>query len=178
MSDQAAPGWYPVDERTERWWDGTQWSEHQRPLGSGLPAAPGPASSGGGTPYPYAGDGAATQTGAAYGAPAPAQQPYGEQSYGQQQAYGQPQQQGYGQVPAYGQAPTWGQQQPAKRSTGRIVAAVIVGIIAAFFTLAALGQVASSNRGGAEGAGFIVGSFLIPAALWTGFYFIIRSPKR
>lgn len=36
------PGWYPVDEATQRYWDGAQWTEHVAPLAapvrsSGLP---------------------------------------------------------------------------------------------------------------------------------------------
>jgi hypothetical protein len=27
-----APGWYPVDATTQRYWDGTRWTEHVAPL--------------------------------------------------------------------------------------------------------------------------------------------------
>jgi uncharacterized Tic20 family protein len=29
----ALPGWYPVDASTQRYWDGTAWTEHTAPLG-------------------------------------------------------------------------------------------------------------------------------------------------
>ncbi len=152
MSDQAAPGWYPVDERTERWWDGTQWSEHQRPFGQGqAPAAPVQEA----TPYPYGGEAVAQQ--------APG-------TYGQGPAT-------YGQVPAYGQAPVHGQPAP-KRSVGRIVGAVVVGLIALLFTLVALTNIARNGGDGSRGIGYVIGALLIPAGLWTGFYFLIRSPRR
>lgn len=42
----AAPGWYPLpnDPATERYWNGTVWTEHHRPR----PSVPAPPSSGGG----------------------------------------------------------------------------------------------------------------------------------
>jgi uncharacterized Tic20 family protein len=30
----APPGWYPVDQTTQRYWDGTQWTSATAPLGS------------------------------------------------------------------------------------------------------------------------------------------------
>ena len=170
MSDQAAPGWYPVDERTERWWDGTQWSEHQRPLGQGDPQA-----QAGGQAYPYAGD---QLTGGGQGGPfdaavpgqAPAAPGYGTTpgAYG---APGQPLPSAYGQAPVYGQA-------PAKRSTGRTVGAVVLGVLAALFTLVALGNIANNTSSGSRGIGYVIGSLLIPVAMWVGFYFLVRRPKR
>lgn len=35
----AAPGWYPQPDGSERWWDGSQWSDHIRPQGAGAPQA-------------------------------------------------------------------------------------------------------------------------------------------
>jgi hypothetical protein len=37
----APPGWYldPSDGSHERWWDGTRWSEHSRPLGVAAPVS-------------------------------------------------------------------------------------------------------------------------------------------
>lgn len=42
MSDAAAPGWYHAEgdpPNTERYWDGSMWTEGPRPVG-GFPAAP------------------------------------------------------------------------------------------------------------------------------------------
>ena len=42
MSDSATPGWYHAEgdpPNTERYWDGTAWTEGPRPVG-GFPAAP------------------------------------------------------------------------------------------------------------------------------------------
>lgn len=30
MTEQAVAGWYPAQNGTERWWDGTQWTDHHR----------------------------------------------------------------------------------------------------------------------------------------------------
>lgn len=106
------PGWYPDGQGGQRWWDGTQWTEHTQPPeggASGTPATP---------PTPGPSDQATVvapnraadfnQGGAqpGYGQPAaqqpPAQQPYGQQpgQPGAQQGWGQPGQpgqQGWGQ---------------------------------------------------------------------------------
>jgi hypothetical protein len=34
------PGWYPDGQGGQRWWDGTQWTEHTQPPAGGAPAAP------------------------------------------------------------------------------------------------------------------------------------------
>ena len=34
-SSQAAPGWYPVDDTSQRYWDGYEWTDNLAPLGSG-----------------------------------------------------------------------------------------------------------------------------------------------
>ncbi len=129
MSEQAAPGWYPVDERTERWWDGQQWSEHQRaqeqaPPPTGVPAAP----------YPYGGD--AIQR---------PQAPMQSQGYDPTPTYSQPDGQGppdpfgrqpqyFGQQPPYGRAPGYAEPAPT-RSAGRTIAAVLVALLGVLFTL-------------------------------------------
>lgn len=83
-------GWYPdpADAQGERYWDGTQWTQHTR--APGMPQA--------------------------WGAPT-GQQPYGQQPYGQQaqQPYGQQQPYGggfpYGQQAAPASSYAWGQVQ-------------------------------------------------------------------
>ena len=90
--------------------------------------------------------------------------------------YGRPPQY-FGQQAPYGQAPVYGQPAP-KRSAGRVVAAVVVALLAVIFSLAALSNIASNAGDGARGVGYLVGSLLIPAALWTGFWFLIRRPGR
>src|SRR5690349_11238500 len=100
MSEQAAPGWYPVDERTERWWDGLQWSEHQRPLGPGSAADPAPgAAARPAVPYPYGGDAIQPVHAPVQGQAQPAPQPYQPQTYSQPQDRGT--QDPYGQHPQY-----------------------------------------------------------------------------
>ncbi|MFW6868465.1 DUF2510 domain-containing protein [Nocardioides sp. CPCC 206347] len=119
------PGWYPDGQGGQRWWDGTQWTEHTQPAQGAAPEAPQ-------TPQApqLPGDQATVvapnraadfnQGGAqqGYGQPAQPQQPQQPQQYGQpagqqfgqqpygapagQQAYGQPAGQQFGQ-PAYGQ---------------------------------------------------------------------------
>ena len=171
MSEQAAPGWYPVDERTERWWDGQQWSEHQRakeqaPPPTGVPAAP----------YPYGGD--AIQR---------PQAPMQSQGYDPTPTYSQPDGQGppdpferqpqyFGQQPPYGRAPGYAEPAPT-RSAGRTIAAVLVALLGVLFTLAGLSNIASNSDDGARGIGYVIGSLLIPGALWTGFYFLVRRPR-
>jgi hypothetical protein len=78
---------------------------------------------------------------------------------------------------AYGQAPVYA-PAPAKRSTGRTIGAVVLGILAALFTLVALGNIANNTSGGSRGFGYVIGSLLIPVAMWVGFYFLVRRPKR
>jgi hypothetical protein len=177
MSDQAAPGWYPVDERTERWWDGIQWSEHQRPLGQGI-AAPGAAPA---VPYPYGGDAIQPVRSPAQSQAQPEPQPYQPQAYSQPPAQGaadpfrQPPQY-FGQQAPYAQAP-YGMPAP-KRSVGRIIAAVVVAFLGVIFSIAALSNIASNAGDGARGIGYVIGRLLIPAALWTCFWFLVRRPRR
>ncbi|GAA1516148.1 DUF2510 domain-containing protein [Nocardioides humi] len=109
MSDPNQPatpaGWYPDGQGGQRWWDGTQWTEHTQPpaAGPGVDATV-----------------VAPQQPAQHQPPVQPQQPApqqqfqqpAQQAYGQQQ-YGQPQQ--FGGQPVYGQQPPYGQQygQPA-----------------------------------------------------------------
>lgn len=113
------PGWYPDGQGGQRWWDGTQWTEHTQPAQGAAPQAP-QAPQTPQSPQPPAGDQtvvapnrAADQGGApqGYGQPAQGQsygQPSGQQAYGApgQQGFGAPGQQAYGQ-PSYGQ-PNYG----------------------------------------------------------------------
>ena len=39
-STGAAPGWYPVDQWSQRYWDGYEWTNHVAPLGLGGGVAP------------------------------------------------------------------------------------------------------------------------------------------
>lgn len=44
MSEQTAtpPGWYPVDDTTEGYWDGSAWSDQRRPKAPAIPPPPPP----------------------------------------------------------------------------------------------------------------------------------------
>jgi hypothetical protein len=174
MSDQAAPGWYPVDERIERWWDGLRWSDHQRPAGPGVGVGSAPA-----VPYPYAGDTIRpplVQSGLQR-RPLPYQPHLYEQpSYqGPPPADGRPPQY-FGEQHSTGPAPAYALPAP-KRSVGRVVAAVVVALLGVIFTLAALSQIARNGGTGAHGVGYVVGSLLIPAVVWTGFWLLVRRPR-
>lgn len=71
----AQPGWYDAGvPGKQRWWDGTQWTAHEREIAPQPPVVPQPPASG------FAGGVAGGQYG---------QQAYGQQQYGQQQ-YAQP----------------------------------------------------------------------------------------
>ncbi len=126
MSDPNQPGgqstpagWYPDGQGGQRWWDGTQWTEHTQPA-SGQPAAPEkpatPSTPGGDMPTQLAPNRAADyqQPQQGYGAQQQPQQPYGAQQQPHQQPYGAPQQQ-YGAPGGYG-AP--GQGQPGFGGSG------------------------------------------------------------
>ncbi len=159
------PGWYPDGQGGQRWWDGTQWTEHTQPPeggASGAPATP---------PTPGPTDQATVvapnraadfnQGGAqpGYGQPAQ-QQPYGQQpgqpAYGQpgqaggqpggQPGWGQPGQQPYGQQgfggPGYGQ-PTGGGGGKGKGKLfaiiGGLVALLVLAIVAVFVLVKVVG---------------------------------------
>ncbi|HWU23557.1 MAG TPA: DUF2510 domain-containing protein [Nocardioides sp.] len=94
------PGWYPDGQGGQRWWDGTQWTEHTQPAQPAQPQQPA-APAGPGSDFQTVVAPKPEQPGqpAQPGAQAPYQQPgYGQQAYGQP-AYGQP---AYGQQPGYG----------------------------------------------------------------------------
>ncbi|WP_051485446.1 DUF2510 domain-containing protein [Nocardioides sp. J54] len=140
------PGWYPDGQGGERWWDGTQWTEHTRPGDGGAAGQSGQSGpSGPSAPQsPGLPDDQATvvapnraadfnQGGAqGYGQPAqqPAQQPWqqGQQAWGQPGQggqYGQPGQPGqhggqYGQPGQQGQygQPAGGYGQPGYGQPG------------------------------------------------------------
>lgn len=111
------PGWYPDGQGGQRWWDGTQWTEHTQPPDGGATGAPAT------PPTPGPSDQATVvapnraadfnQGGAqpGYGQPAAQQQPYGQQpgQSGAQQGWGQPGQPGQPGQQGWGQP---GQQQP------------------------------------------------------------------
>lgn len=128
---EVTPGWYadPSGRFSQRYHDGTQWSEHvvdsagnrstdptnqaqpqaQAAGYGGQQASYGQSSSGGYGAQPDPGYGASSGEGygaQGYGQQAPSGQGYGQQGYGQQQQ----QQPGYGQQPSYGQ-----QQQPPQQ---------------------------------------------------------------
>lgn len=114
------PGWYPDGQGGQRWWDGTQWTEHTQPPEGGAagtpptPATPGPSDQATVVAPNRAAD--FNQGGAqpGYGQPAQ-QQPYGQQ--GGQPAYGQPAQPGQpGGQQGWGQP---GQQQPYGQPAGQ-----------------------------------------------------------
>lgn len=118
---QVTPGWYadPSGRFSQRYHDGTQWSEHVVDAAGNRSTDP----TGGQAPAQTAGYGAQQQQ---------APQSYGQQDYGQQQAgygqqqapqsYGQqqPSGEGYGAQPSYGAQSDqgWGQQQ-APQSYGQ-----------------------------------------------------------
>lgn len=114
------PGWYPDGQGGQRWWDGTQWTEHTQPPAGGAPAAPAAPSAPAAPAAPSApGADLPTQVApnraAGYGQPG-AQQPGAPQQPQQPQQPHQPPQGVYG-APAggYGQPagqPGYGQQQP------------------------------------------------------------------
>lgn len=162
------PGWYPDGQGGQRWWDGTQWTEHTQPPeggASGAPATP---------PTPGPSDQATVvapnraadfnQGGAqpGYGQPAqqpaqPAQQPWAQQggqpAYGQpggQQGWGQPaQQQPYGQQGGYG-GPGYGQPTGGGGGKGKgkgklfaiiggLVALLVLAVVLVFVLLKVVG---------------------------------------
>lgn len=97
------PGWYPDGQGGQRWWDGTQWTEHTQPPAGGAPEAPqtpqvpqtpgdqatvfapnraADYNPGGGQGQPAQGQYGAPAGQQVYGAPA-GQQGYGGQQFGQ-----------------------------------------------------------------------------------------------
>lgn len=104
------PGWYPDGQGGQRWWDGTQWTEHTQPAAGGDQGGQGAA--------PQTPGDQATVVAPNRAADQPPQQPQ-QPGYGQQPAqggYGQQQpQQGYGQQPQQG----YDQQQPQQGGYGQ-----------------------------------------------------------
>lgn len=179
MSDLPPANWYPDPEvpGQQRYWDGTQWTEHRAP-GAGAQQA----------------QDVGTSAGSEAGSAAP---PWGQpQDAGSAApAWGQPQ----GQQP-WGGAPgqTWGQQayaQPAGGGTnGMAITSLVVAIVSfflAFIVIGALGGVVAvvlgivalrrvRDAGGAQGgrglaiSGIVVGglSILIGAALLVVFVIV------
>ena len=182
MSDLPPANWYPDPEvpGQQRYWDGTQWTEHRAP-GAGAEASQ-PTTSAQPTQAPTQ-DGGSTAP--QWGQPQAGQQPPG-QPQGQQAWGGTPAQQ------------TWGQQgyaQPAAGGTnGMAIASLVVAIVSfflAFIVIGALGGVVAvvlgivamkrvKESGGTQGgrglaiSGIVVGglSILIGVALLVVFTFI------
>ena len=157
------PGWYPDGQGGQRWWDGTQWTEHTQPPGGGAsgapatPPTPGPSDQATVVAPNRAADFTPGGAQPGYGQPAqPAQpaaqqQPWAQQggqpAYGQQQPHGQQPygQQGYGGGyggPGYGQ-PTGGGGGKGKGKLfaiiGALVALLVIAIVAVFVLVKVLG---------------------------------------
>jgi hypothetical protein len=75
MSDTPAAGWYPdpEDATQQRYWDGTQWTEHRAPLSGGQAPVTGQPPAGGG----FSASGGGFSTGGGYGQPSGGQAAYG-----------------------------------------------------------------------------------------------------
>lgn len=105
------PGWYPDGQGGQRWWDGTQWTEHTMPA---APAEPTP------TPMPH--DAPTVFPGApGTGYPQQQQPGYGQAAPGgYPQPGGYPAQGGYPQPGGYGGAqPAWQNQLPTNSGGGK-----------------------------------------------------------
>lgn len=134
------PGWYPDGQGGQRWWDGTQWTEHTQPGPGQAPQAPQVGGDATQVAPNRAADYGNAPQGQQYGQP---QQGYGQpaqQGYGQpQQGYGAPQQfaqQGYG-APGYG-PPAGGPGGPGgKGGKGKLIA-IIGGAVGAVAIVAIL----------------------------------------
>lgn len=136
------PGWYPDGQGGQRWWDGTQWTEHTQP---GTPADPAPAAPGPGDQTVVAPNRAAD-----FGQP---QQPPQQPQQPPQQQWGAPQQAPYGQQPGYGQGGFgqggYGQPGPTGGGgkgkgklfaiIGGIAVLVVLVVVAAFVLLKVVG---------------------------------------
>lgn len=158
MSDLPPANWYPDPEvpGQQRYWDGTQWTEHR---------APGPGAAGTGPQDPSS---QAVGTG-----PPQYQQGYGQQGYGQPGVGGPPQyQQPYGQ-----QQQHYGQQS-ASSTSGMAIASLVLAIVwlggigslaAVVFGILAIRQI--NNSRGAQGgkgmaiAGTVIGGLGIVASI-------------
>lgn len=131
------PGWYPDGQGGQRWWDGTQWTEHTQP---GTPAAPqAPAGPGPGDQTVVAPNRAAD-----FGQPQQPQQPP-QQPQQQWGAPGGQPQQGYGQM-GYGQPGFGGPTGGGGKGKGKlfaiiggIAAVVVLAVVAAFVLLKVVG---------------------------------------
>lgn len=171
MSDLPPANWYPDPEvpGQQRYWDGTQWTEHRAP-GAGAATSPGSEQT---TGYPQQ-----DQTGGhpQYAPQAPGQPQYGQQQYGQQQ---------YGQQYAPQGGPGYGQQS-SPATNGMAIAALVLSIVwlgglgslaAVVLGIVAIRQINASN-GAQGGKGLaitgtviggigIVGSFLFWALVFS-----------
>lgn len=116
----APAGWYPQPDGRQRWWDGTQWTEHYHDATA--PAADAAASS-------EAGAATDTTPGAATGA----DYQYGQTAYGQA-TYGQPGQATYGQPGTSPGAPSSG----SGVGKGCLIAAAIVAVLVALMVVAGI----------------------------------------
>ena len=121
MSDPNQPttpaGWFPDGQGGQRWWDGTQWTEHTQPGAGGAdpepPATPSAPQIPGDQATVVAPNRAADYNpGSPSGQPAGGQQGYGQQGQQGQQGYGQGGQGGQQGQLGYGQPGQPGQQQP------------------------------------------------------------------
>ncbi|HWJ66122.1 MAG TPA: DUF2510 domain-containing protein [Nocardioides sp.] len=130
------PGWYPDGQGGQRWWDGTQWTEHTQPGDGGqggAPAAPAGPQGPGDQATVVAPNRAADypQGGGQQGGQQNWGQPAGQQAYGQQGYAGQPAA-GYGGQygqPGYG-APAGGGGGKGKGGKGKLIAIIGGGLAA------------------------------------------------
>lgn len=161
------PGWYPDGQGGQRWWDGTQWTEHTQPPPADTPLEPQAPQLPGDQATVVAPNRAADfnpgqnpAQGQPYGAPS-GQQPSGQQPFGQpagQPVYGQPAgQQAYGQ-PGYGQQfgqPNYGAGTGGSGGSGgkgKLFAIIGGGLAALLFVIILLVVLLKVvGGGGAEG---------------------------
>lgn len=134
MSDLPPANWYPdpEDPSQQRYWDGTQWTEHRAPAAGSAPSASQPA---GGQTW------SSSDTGATGGA-----DPAAGQAWGQQPGHGQT-----GAAAPGAATPAWGQQQPGYGqayapatpggSNGLAITSMIIGIISFFLGFIVIGAV-------------------------------------
>lgn len=112
------PGWYPDGQGSQRWWDGTQWTDHTQPAGGDAGAGGAAGGSLHDQPTQIAPNRAADYGQASQQGYDPSQQGYDPN----QQGYDPNQQGGYGGAqpgqPAYGQGP-YGQQGFGQQAYGQ-----------------------------------------------------------
>lgn len=139
------PGWYPDGQGGQRWWDGTQWTEHTQP---GTPSAPQPPAGPGPGDQTVVAPNRAADSGPQPQQPQQPQQPWGppggQPQQHPQQPYGQP---GYGQM-GYGQPGFGGPAGGGGKAKGKgklfailggIAALVVLAVVAAFVLLKVVG---------------------------------------